>query len=301
VHEAIRRDDPDGHLFAGAIRRTYDMLLDGVNTGRYRWEQLRKTEKTHCGTMVEINLQRAFKFPDGDDQDYKIAGIDVDCKFSQDYGKWMIPPEAIGHVLLVVWANDEKGLFRAGLVHVQQDLVRAGKGNRDGKQTLTAEGLSQVVPLFTDVALPDNVLLRLSAVDESAIFGQKSGQSRINELFLRVQQRLINRVAVGTVAMQADYMKRVRYSGGARSHLAPQGIIILGQYDSHQDIARQLDIAVPGRGDFVSVRVTPARQGRRSAIIGDGEWSVAQAGDPIVMAPQLPRPSRRSASEDDDL
>ena len=48
--------DPDGSRIAAALRRTFDMLLDGQHTGRYRWEQLYKTEKTHFGTLVEINL-----------------------------------------------------------------------------------------------------------------------------------------------------------------------------------------------------------------------------------------------------
>lgn len=84
------------------------MLLDGQHTGRFRWEQLYKTEKAHMGTLVEINLQREFGFGDGVDMDYRIVGVDVDCKFSQTPGGWMIPPEAVGHLLLVVWASDIK-------------------------------------------------------------------------------------------------------------------------------------------------------------------------------------------------
>jgi Restriction endonuclease NaeI len=49
-------EDPRGRRFAAALRRTIDMLLDGQHTGRYRWEELHKTEKTHAGTLVEINL-----------------------------------------------------------------------------------------------------------------------------------------------------------------------------------------------------------------------------------------------------
>ncbi len=48
------------------------MLLDGQHTGRYRWDQLHKTEKTHFGTLVEINLQRAFGFDDGMTMDFAI-------------------------------------------------------------------------------------------------------------------------------------------------------------------------------------------------------------------------------------
>src|SRR3954466_8238712 len=75
--------DPDGARIGRVLRRTIDQLLDGVNTGRYRWDQLYKTEKTHAGTLVEINLQREFEFEDGVDLDYRIAGAEVDCKFSQ--------------------------------------------------------------------------------------------------------------------------------------------------------------------------------------------------------------------------
>ena len=75
--------DRDGTQMAAAIRGALDMLLDGQHTGRYRWEQLHKTEKTHAGTLVEINLQREFGFRDGDRLDYRICGSDVDCKFSQ--------------------------------------------------------------------------------------------------------------------------------------------------------------------------------------------------------------------------
>ena len=47
-----------------------DQLYDGQRTGRYRWDQLRKTEKTHCGTLVEINMQREFLFEDGSKLDF---------------------------------------------------------------------------------------------------------------------------------------------------------------------------------------------------------------------------------------
>lgn len=57
--------DYDGARIAKVLRRTFDMLLDGQHTGRYRWRQLYKTEKIHFGTLVEINLQREFGFDDG--------------------------------------------------------------------------------------------------------------------------------------------------------------------------------------------------------------------------------------------
>jgi hypothetical protein len=93
--------DPGGARIAKVLRRTYDMLLDGQHTGRYRWDQLYKTEKTHFGTLVEINLQREFEFADGTAMDFAIRGIDVDYKYSQDRAEWMIPPEAVGQITQV--------------------------------------------------------------------------------------------------------------------------------------------------------------------------------------------------------
>src|SRR5205823_7346337 len=97
VIERLRALDPDGGRFAMVLRDTLDQLLDGQRTGRYRESELRKTEKTHMGTLVEINLQRAFDFADGTSTDYRIAGIEVDCKFSRRFGGWEIPLEAYGH------------------------------------------------------------------------------------------------------------------------------------------------------------------------------------------------------------
>ena len=106
--------DEDGSRMAAAIRGALDMLLDGQHTGRYRWEQLHKTEKTHAGTLVEIALARSLRLADGTALDYTIAGTDVDCKFSHRLGGWMIPPEADRQLMLLVQASDEDGSLVGG-------------------------------------------------------------------------------------------------------------------------------------------------------------------------------------------
>ena len=60
VKQTVLQLDPDGSRWAAAIRHTYDMIYNGQETGRYRWAQLMKTEKTHFGTLFEINAQREF-------------------------------------------------------------------------------------------------------------------------------------------------------------------------------------------------------------------------------------------------
>ena len=78
--------------FARTLRRTFDQIYDGRNTGRYRWDQLSKTEKTHFGSLIEINLQREFQFEDGIELDFRIAEVEVDCKWSQTDGGGCFPP-----------------------------------------------------------------------------------------------------------------------------------------------------------------------------------------------------------------
>ena len=89
VELALRTADPEGNRLARTLRRIYDQIYDGRNTGRYSWEQLQKTEKTHFGSMIEINLQREFRteFEDGIHLDYRVAGFEVDCKWSRMDGK----------------------------------------------------------------------------------------------------------------------------------------------------------------------------------------------------------------------
>ncbi|MFI5530798.1 NaeI family type II restriction endonuclease [Kitasatospora sp. NPDC051853] len=292
---ALKAADPSGERFARAIRRTFDMLLDGQHTGRFRWEDLHKTEKTHAGTLVEINLQREFGFEDGDKMDYSIAGSDVDCKYSQEFGRWMIPPEAMGHLCLGLWASDEEGLWSAGLFRVSE-AVLTKTGNRDGKRSLSAAARESAVHwIYRDAPLQDNVLLRLPQEDIDAVFAHKHGTKRLNELFRRARGRIISRSVVATVARQDDYMKRIRYNGGSRSALQPEGIIILGQYGIHQEIAEALGLPVPGPGESVSIRLAPWTPDRTEdpwVELEGARWAVAREGDPVTTAPKLPEPSR---------
>ncbi|MFJ4472481.1 NaeI family type II restriction endonuclease [Streptomyces sp. NPDC089424] len=280
--------------FAGVLRNTIDQLLNGENTGRYRWSQLYKTEKTHAGTLVEINLQREFQFADGTAMDYKIAGIDVDCKYSQSFGGWMIPPEAMGHLCLLVWANDDESRWSAGLFRVRQEWLNQG-GNRDAKLTVKAAHRDKICWLWRDAELPENVLLHMDPTDRVAVLSPSSGQQRLNELFRRVQRRRIGRNVVRTVAQQKDYMKRVRGNGGSRSALMPEGILIMGDYDSHRAVAQQLGLPRPREGEFVSVRVARKRphHGMARHVLLNGEsWVAALPHDKPEAAPPLPSHTR---------
>lgn len=282
--------DPDGKRVAQVLRNTFDQLYDGQRTGRYKWDQLFKTEKTHFGTLFEINLRRALAdvIEDGALLDYKIASHEVDCKYSFQIGGWMLPPECVDQLLLVATASDERSEWAMGVVRARPELLRPGK-NRDMKTGLNADGRTAVTWLHWGAELPPNILLELDSSTIGRIFANKSGQQRINTLFREVTHRRIGRNTVATVAQQDDFMKRVRYNGGARSILRAEGIIILGgDYSSHRTIALHLGVEPPEPGEFVSVRVAPASDADPlSAIIDGGLWRRAESNDGVKTAPIL--------------
>jgi len=289
--------DADGARMGAAIRGALDMLLDGQHTGRYRWDQLHKTEKTHAGTLVEIALARTLRLADGTTLDYTIAGADVDCKFSHKLGGWMIPPEADGKLLLLVQASDEDGTWSAGLLRAAEANLRPS-GNRDLKRALNDRGRAAVRWLHARAPLAENALIRLPDRDVTAIFASGSGQQRVNELFRRAQRMRVSRTVVATVAMQDDYMKRVRDGGGARDQLRGEGIVIFGDYAGDQVLASALGLPRPGPGEFVSARL--ARRGGRPADgaeqafarfirVAGADWLLASPADSAGPAPVLPR------------
>lgn len=275
---------------AAVLRDTLDQLYDGQRTGRYKWKDLKKTEKTHCGSLVEINLQREFQFADGDKLDYRIANSEVDCKYSQDLAAWMIPNEAHNELCLGLWADDAQAIWSLGLFRALDEFLTV-RGNRDEKANLNKDGKASVRWLFQGSELPPNILLQIPEADVKHIMESRSGAERIRRLFRTVQGQRIGRGVVATVAKQADYMKRIRGNGGARSTLRDEGIIILGQYEAHREIARQLGLPIPGKGESVSARVSPGNANEPGSAMVDGSWwRVAEPEDPEVQAPLLPTP-----------
>jgi hypothetical protein len=282
--------DPDGSRIAKVFRATFDQLYDGQHTGRFRLDQLFKTEKTHFGTLIEINLQREFKFDDGDLLDFNIAGHEVDCKYSHT-GAWMLPMESFDQVILGVSADDQKSSWSAGLVRVTEANRRTSE-NRDKKTGLNSHGREQIRWLHRLAPMQPNALLQLTPSAIARIFAPSSGQKRLNELFRIATHRRLSRNIIATVAQQDDYMKRVRYNGGSRSHLQPEGYLILGgDYSAQRQLAVALGTAVPEPGEFVSLRVVPTNAyGVGVAHIENRLWRAAATDDVI----SLPAPTVRA-------
>jgi len=290
---AFRAADPDGQRAARVFRDTLDQLYDGQHTGRYRWDQLFKTEKTHCGTLVEINLRRAFDdlIDDGETLDYRILGHEIDCKYSQSVGGWMLPPESFDQLLLVAHADDAKGVWNLGVIRATEENRRMTSVNRDGKTNLSPLGKRRIAWIFRNEPMLPNTLLALDSSVLDAVFAPRSGQQRVNELFRRVTHKRIGRNTVATLAQQDDYMKRVRDNGGARGALRNEGFLIPGgDYESHRVLARCLGTEVPLPGEFVSLRVVPAVDGDVGVVELDGRYWRAAFPDEAVAdpAPRLP-------------
>jgi hypothetical protein len=309
VQAELERCDPAGDRVAAVLRDTLDQLYDGQHTGRYSYDDLRKTEKTHMGTLVEINLQNRFEFGDGDVTDYRIAGHEVDCKYSMNWGNWELPPEAVGELCLVISASDEESQWAAGLIRVRPEYLREGQ-NRDAKRQLTTESRGRIRRLWPAAGqLTPNLLLHLDAATRDrilqarAVRGHQHGQARTNELFRQVQRRIIRRAELATVAQQDDFMKRARGNGGARTQLRSDGILVLGHQDRDPEVARALGLPVPRKGEFISARVVPAGPGNSGpcAEIAGQRWALAQPGDPVVTAPAVPRQRQAAAAHADDL
>lgn len=282
VVNAIVSLDPGGNRISRVMRSTFDQLYDGQRTGRYSIDQLRKTEKTHFGSFIEINLQTELDFADGDTLDFKIANTEVDCKFSFS-GQWMLPPESFDQLVLVTEARDHASDWSLGVVRATESNRRVGQ-NRDAKTGLNKRGREQIRWIFKDHPLPPNALLQapLGVVDQ--ILAPTSGQKRVNELFRRLRDKRLSRTVVATVARQADYMKRVRENGGARTALRPEGILILGgDFQGQAQVAAALGTEVPTHGEFVSVRVTPAQA--ENGVLIDGGWWRRAHDDEQTAAP----------------
>ena len=202
---------------------------------------------------------------------------------------WMIPIEAWGHVVLLLWADDEQSLWSGGLWRVDPRHLGAGT-NRDLKRTIRKEYRDGIRFLWKRQELPENTLLHLDEGLVAEVLSAGSGQKSVNALLRLVQRRLLRREAILTVARQLDGPRRVRMAREMQ-HLGNEGIIVLGHYAWDVAVAEQLGMPVPRSGQWVSTTVVPASvDDPEPKVEADGRWwREARAGEAVVEpAPQIP-------------
>ena len=204
------------------LRQSFDEVIDGARTGRYRIEQLEKTEKTYIGTKVEIVLRNGLELERGKVLDNLIGGYEVDTKFSLT-GEWMIPREAIGQICILVQGSDNAGTFSIGLARATDELLTPGS-NQDGKKSVSAKGRTRITWLLRDQPLPRNFLLDLDDATREEILSQSSGMKRVGALFKNVTGQIIPRYAIEQLGRQKDPLRRARQM---KETLAAEGFQIL--------------------------------------------------------------------------
>lgn len=204
-----------------AVRKSFDEVIDGPRTGRYRIEQLEKTEKTYIGTKVEIVLRAELELERGRTLDNFIVGHEVDTKFTVG-STWTIPQEAFNQLCLLVTGSDNTGLCSIGLLRMTPDVLNNG-ANRDGKKSVSAFGKTRIACLAQG-PMPRNFMLDLPDAAREAIMSAPSGKRAIKALFQNAMGRLISRSVIEQVAQQKDSLKRARE---AKAILAAEGIQVL--------------------------------------------------------------------------
>lgn len=239
-----------------ALRESIDFVIDGRHTGRYRIEQLEKTEKTFIGTKVEQLLLYHLKLPKQPQgkMDTLIDGVDVDIKFTLGSG-WMIPQEAIDQLCLVATVSEERSEFSLGLARAREEYFRGRHGNRDQKYTLSKNhhGIEWLIPKGS---LPPNFLLHLPEETRHRILAKPIGQQRVNEFFRLCPGKIVDGVVVETLAAQRDSSKRVR---DARLALKKEGLVICSNEPAYREIPPRNGLRYLVRGEFVSLPVVSDR------------------------------------------
>jgi len=216
--------------------------------------------------------------------DYTVGDIEVDCKYTGSIWGWNIPKEAMGHICLLIRADDEVGTASVGLIRISEAILNPGK-NQDQKGTISKIGRASIVWLLHQSRMQINQLHVWPKEIIAQIWSKYSGQQRLNELFRLKQRELIERQTIATVAQaKDDPMKRVRANGGARTYLGKEGILILGHQNEHPKICKALGLPVPNKGQVISVRIVKSENGPLR--LYDSNWRIANENDPIYPVPE---------------
>jgi hypothetical protein len=239
-------------IVGDALRQAFDEVIDGARTGRYRIEQLEKTEKTYIGTKVEIILRSELELARGGKLDNLIRGSEVDTKFSLS-GDWMIPGEAIGEICLLVSGNDNRGQFSIGLLRAIP-AVLTSKGNQDRKKSISAAGKTEISWLAHNEPLPRNFLLDIKDDLRAAILAPRSGTRRLRALFMLATGQIIPRTAILQVAqLPGDPLKRARE---LKDRMLKDGFQVLcGTYDADKTEFRRHGFDKFKKDDWLSIKI----------------------------------------------
>lgn len=246
------------------FRSAIDEVIDTARTGRFLLSDLEKTEKTYLGTKFEILLRDWLQVPRGVVLDLLIGGTEVDVKSTTGGGSgWMIPPEAINQLCILLRVNEDRSTCAVGLARARQAYLRSGE-NRDKKTSFSADGRQNIWWMVQDFPYTPNFWTLIDADLRAKIMKPRGGTERLTILFENCLEMPVSRVLIASIAAQDDFMKRIRKNGGARDNLAPQGIAVLYS-EKDRDLMHQLGLSFGSR-EFVSYR---AKNEAEAALLRD--------------------------------
>lgn len=234
------------------LRECIDGVIKTPKTGRRLYDELEKTEKTHIGTCVEIEIRHRLKLARGKVLDCQIAGSEVDVKFSV-HKSWMIPPEAFGRPCIIISANENNARCRLGVFLARTEYLNAG--NRDKKCSISKLGQANIRWLLKDEPYPPNFWQSVPHEVADRIASGQSGNERLVTLFREVRDRPISRKVIEDVASQNDPMRRVRAdkSRGTRNRLAKDAIVLLcGNWSGVKEFIAKVGLPALGSSEFMS-------------------------------------------------
>lgn len=128
--------------FGPIIRAATDEVIATHRTRRWNLDECSRQEMAYLGVNIENVIRDSLDLPPGSKMDFSVAGVDVDCKWSRNFGQWQIPREALGHICLLVYGDDIEGDMAVGLTRIREESLVGG--NRDQKKTISAEARSGI-------------------------------------------------------------------------------------------------------------------------------------------------------------
>ncbi|WP_406727850.1 NaeI family type II restriction endonuclease [Streptomyces sp. GD-15H] len=250
------------------IRKATDEIIATSRTRRWTLDQCNDQEKGYLGVNIENIVRDEYQLNEGSvGMDFDVRGVDVDCKWSRNFGGWQIPPEAVGHICLLVHGDDVTGEMAVGLLRVREEILVGG--NRDLKRTIQSPGgMSEISWLVRrgDARLPENFLMSLRKQDRDAILAPRSGDARALELFKRCEGMVIHRHTIVSIGQQVDEARRFR--GETRSKLLEEGFEVLnGHWKSNRARAWELgEVELTDGSQWVCLRTDGSSPARRAAL-----------------------------------
>jgi hypothetical protein len=228
------------------LQDAVDFVIDPVRTARNSVGELDNVEKTFIGLKVEHFLRDMLNVPSGL-RDLKLDGIDVDVKNTVG-GTWTIPPETYRNsepCILIAIADSERR-FWLGLISAKMEYL-TNAGNRDGKKSVSAAGLKNILWLVEGEPLPESKWKNVDLKRFREIRFINGGSRRATTFFRENLGKMFHRVILETLLFdQRDYMKRLRENGGARDLLSKEGIALLSaKYNKAELVKRGYDVSSP--------------------------------------------------------